>query len=182
MPRPISFFPPRCTLSFPSPCCCFALPYSSKHRAAPRQAMPSTSHKAKRRRSCRLVLSFASSERALSSSCQVSKHQSAKLPFAFSLHVDSSPLAMIRCPSTSASSTPAPRCSLTQPLGASTTRSSHPLGFLSSLHPIFSIPILPLCSALLIEVLSRPSPSDAVDKPPSQAPPELPPRVRLCLL
>jgi hypothetical protein len=36
---------------------------------------------------------------------------------------------MIRRPSTSTSSTPAPRFSLTQPLGASTTRSSHPHRF-----------------------------------------------------
>jgi hypothetical protein len=49
-----------------------------------------------------------------------------KPPSAFTLHVDSSPSAMIRRPTTSVSSALAPQCSLTQPLGASTTRSSHP--------------------------------------------------------
>jgi hypothetical protein len=38
-------------------------------------------------------------------------------------------MAIIRCPSTSASSAPAPRCSPTQPSGASTTHSSHHLRF-----------------------------------------------------
>jgi hypothetical protein len=100
------------------------------HRsAAPRQVMPLTSHQAKRRWSCRLVLGFASSERAPSSRCRVSKHQSTKPPSAFALHIDSSPPTMIRHPSTSVSSAPAPRCSLTQLLGASTTRSSHPRQF-----------------------------------------------------
>jgi hypothetical protein len=62
----------------------------------------------------------ASSEHAPSSCCRVSKHQSAKPSSAFFLHVDSSPTATIRRPSTSMTSAPAPRCSPTQSSGAST--------------------------------------------------------------
>jgi hypothetical protein len=93
-------------------------------RAAPHQAMSSMSHQAKHHRSCRLVSSFASSERAPSSCGRVNKHQSAKPPSAIALHVDSSPPVTIRRPSTSASSAPAPRCSLTQSPGASTPHPS----------------------------------------------------------
>jgi hypothetical protein len=57
---------------------------------------------------------------------------------AFALHVDSSPLATIQRPSTSASSAPAPRCSLTQPLGASTTHLSDPCWF--PIEPSSSVP------------------------------------------
>jgi hypothetical protein len=44
------------------------------HRAAPRQALLPTSHRAKHRQSCHLLPVFASFERAPSSSCRVSKH------------------------------------------------------------------------------------------------------------
>jgi hypothetical protein len=43
----------------------------------------------------------------------------------------------------------------------------------------FPHPLHPLCLALLVEALRRSSPSDVVDDPPGQAPPELPPRARL---
>jgi hypothetical protein len=101
-----------------------ALPCLSRRRAAPRQVMLSMSYQAKRRRSCRLMSGFTSSELAPSSCCRVSKYQSAKPPSAFALHVDSSPPATIRCPSTSVSSAPAPRCSPTQSPGASIPRPS----------------------------------------------------------
>jgi hypothetical protein len=44
------------------------------HRAAPRQALLPTRHQAKHCQSCHLLPGFASSERAPSSSCRVSKH------------------------------------------------------------------------------------------------------------
>jgi hypothetical protein len=65
---------------FPHPLHCTALPCSSRRRAAPRQAMPSTSHQAKHCRSCRLMPGFTLSEHALSSSCVVSKHHNVELP------------------------------------------------------------------------------------------------------
>jgi hypothetical protein len=67
---------------------------------------------------------FTSSERAPSSCCRVNKHQSAKPPSAFTLHVDISPPVTICRPSTSASSAPAPRCCPTQSPGASTPHPS----------------------------------------------------------
>jgi hypothetical protein len=77
--KPSPFSPPCYFPSSTSPLCS-ALPCSSRHHAAPRQAMLSTSHQAKRHRSCNLMPGFTSSERAPSSCCRVSKHQSIEPP------------------------------------------------------------------------------------------------------
>jgi hypothetical protein len=103
--KPCSLSPPHCFPSSTSP-------------AAPRQAMLSTSHQAKRHRSCRLMLGFASSECVPSSCCWVSKHQSAE-PWQGCFANGCEPPAESSSISSTVSTRATPRTSLTKPMSTS---------------------------------------------------------------